>query len=409
MENISKILKDCPTGTKLYSPICGECELQRVVGVDIDCTIVVKSCKNNGDYVFYGDGSYCYGIDECLLFPSKENRDWGTFKPELKFKKGDFVVMTILNYKLANKEEINQTIFIFKEGFRGAFVDIVRGSAFCGLFPDNTFFNEVWLWECCEKQLNVATEKQKQKLLDAIDKNGYIWDDKKLEFRKKSKFKVGDRVMSNAGGAIFEIVSIDDYGYNGTDLCDKTNGIYIGYTAEDEYHLFTPKFKVGDKVVSVYGGMVLEIVNTDNDSYICTRTSKQTYEVYIKYSEEDKYKLFVPKFKVGDKICYKLGQRVIEIKKIKNDSYLTKNGGDIRFEDENLYYLVKPSEFKPFDKVLVKYENNPEEIWECDIFSCYCPEQDKDYPFHCIGGRYDICIPYEGNEHLIGTTKAQAD
>jgi hypothetical protein len=25
-------------------------------------------------------------------------------------------------------------------------------------------------------------------------------------------------------------------------------------------------------------------------------------------------------------------------------------------------------------------------------------------PYVCVGGRYEYCIPYEGNEHLLGTT-----
>ena len=30
MINIAEILKDCPKGTKLYSPLCGECQLYSV-------------------------------------------------------------------------------------------------------------------------------------------------------------------------------------------------------------------------------------------------------------------------------------------------------------------------------------------------------------------------------------------
>lgn len=50
-------------------------------------------------------------------------------------------------------------------------------------------------------------------------------------------------------------------------------------------------------------------------------------------------------------------------------------------------------EFKPFDKVLVK--DSDTDIWICDVF---------DDTFYCIRGICNYCIPYEGNEHLVGKT-----
>lgn len=80
--NIAEILKNAPKGTKLYSPICGECELDCVsIGLDYPISVKTKytdhSFGKNGLFVnFEKDG-------ECLLFPSKENRDWNTFKIDL--------------------------------------------------------------------------------------------------------------------------------------------------------------------------------------------------------------------------------------------------------------------------------------------------------------------------------------
>ena len=56
-------------------------------------------------------------------------------------------------------------------------------------------------------------------------------------------------------------------------------------------------------------------------------------------------------------------------------------------------------EFKPFDKVLVRddYENSK---WSCNLFC----EKSEDGTYSCVGGYWDMCIPYEGNEHLLGTT-----
>ena len=86
--NVAEILKDCPIGTKLYSPLCGECEIDHVkIRVpDKDSIIRIKYLINEGiqNYIaFYYDGTYLnLEKGECLLFPSKENRDWNTFKAD---------------------------------------------------------------------------------------------------------------------------------------------------------------------------------------------------------------------------------------------------------------------------------------------------------------------------------------
>ena len=62
---------------------------------------------------------------------------------------------------------------------------------------------------------------------------------------------------------------------------------------------------------------------------------------------------------------------------------------------------------KPFDKVLVR--DDIDEKWILSIFGCYEDEVDKDFPYVCLNGRYCYCIPYEGNEHLLNTTKSPKD
>lgn len=56
---------------KLYSPICGECELDRVS----DGNYITVIDNDGLSLTFYVDGRYRIG-SECLLFPSKECRDW---------------------------------------------------------------------------------------------------------------------------------------------------------------------------------------------------------------------------------------------------------------------------------------------------------------------------------------------
>lgn len=56
-------------------------------------------------------------------------------------------------------------------------------------------------------------------------------------------------------------------------------------------------------------------------------------------------------------------------------------------------------QFKPFDKVLVR--DGDSDIWNCNIFN----RIDEDGEYQCIDYEYwEQCIPYEGNEHLLGTT-----
>lgn len=62
---------------------------------------------------------------------------------------------------------------------------------------------------------------------------------------------------------------------------------------------------------------------------------------------------------------------------------------------------VKPEcPFKPFDKVLVR--DNNEQEWKINFFSHY--NKDVCYKYYCLKSCYNQCIPYEGNEHLLGTT-----
>ena len=75
--NIAEILKNVPKGTELYSPLCGKCTLICVI-----CgTIRVETCTGTS-LTFSSNGKYIIGYadSECMLFPSKENRDWNIFK-----------------------------------------------------------------------------------------------------------------------------------------------------------------------------------------------------------------------------------------------------------------------------------------------------------------------------------------
>lgn len=86
--NIAEILKDAPIGTKLYSPLCGELKFGGIL-YDRDYAtsiIAANRIKGGAPIEFYANGKYYNCEDgECLIFPSKDNRDWATFNIEPQF------------------------------------------------------------------------------------------------------------------------------------------------------------------------------------------------------------------------------------------------------------------------------------------------------------------------------------
>lgn len=79
--DLTKILKDCPKGTKLYSPIFGDVEFLRAYQYeDAKYHIRVRLSDNALDN-FTKDGRiFAEYNGECMLFPSKNQRDWSKFK-----------------------------------------------------------------------------------------------------------------------------------------------------------------------------------------------------------------------------------------------------------------------------------------------------------------------------------------
>jgi hypothetical protein len=109
-----------------------------------------------------------------------------------------------------------------------------------------------------------------------------------------------------------------------------------------------------------------------------------------------------PKFKAGDNI--KTGNQIDTIAEIDNFSqrYYCESGRTIWFENQDLWHLApKPhyaiSNLKPFDKVLVRQDDSC--TWGVSFFSRY------DGMFMCCSNVcFTQCIPFEGNEHLLGTS-----
>lgn len=309
--NIAKILKDKPRGTKLYSSACGKCKLEEVDDKSFKLSFYnSKFGFMNGGEGYLDKNGKLYDDGECVVFPSKEMRDWEKFS----WKKGDVLISDC------------GLVCIFKEWAS----------------DDYTRFNGCYF----DGMPNTETAKYSK-----VDNNiayGYIRDIENrcggklnletLEIEKKTKFEDGD-------------IAFADYG-NRQDVfivSDKTD-LSEGYNSFISLDLSNLTLIMG-----------------------CRRSffKKDLCKLRLA-TEEEKQQLF---------------------------DALAKEGKRWDAEKKLIVDLKPKVELKPFDKVLVR--NDKEDQWSANIFSYQVRDM-----FHCLGeGYWRYCIPYAGNEHLLGTTK----
>ena len=111
MINIVELLEKCRVGkTTLYSTILGKCTLESVNMSD-PYPIRVKEHDKNRGHSYTKEGKYL-DIEggECVLFPSKTQRDWNKFVPS-RIEAGEVVLVSndahnwaIRHYSGRNKE-----------------------------------------------------------------------------------------------------------------------------------------------------------------------------------------------------------------------------------------------------------------------------------------------------------------
>ena len=70
---------------------------------------------------------------------------------------------------------------------------------------------------------------------------------------------------------------------------------------------------------------------------------------------------------------------------------------------EDVKDAPKEPEFKPFDRVLVRDGDGYE--WIIDFFGGMGKDKDETYRYRCLNTCWRHCIPYKGNERLLGTTE----
>lgn len=116
--NIAEILRDCPKGTKLYSPLYGKCNLDEI-SISDGQTYPIILASGSTLVRFTENGYYIEGFEdtECLLFPSSKIRSWDKF-----FKRGDVVfnehsrmVAVFDGWASGEYTEFNTTIILYKK------------------------------------------------------------------------------------------------------------------------------------------------------------------------------------------------------------------------------------------------------------------------------------------------------
>ena len=316
--NIANLLKYCPKGTKLYSTIFGDLEFLEIDSENRNypITVTVKD-KDLGKEKFTAEGKWTITKNsECVLFPSKDNRDWNKFR--IPVKKGDIIMIPNTDHAFITT---------------GEFTDNASVMFICGVDEDNELCinpgNAGWT-----KDFYIPSSSEaKKKLFDKMAEAGYRWNDKTLELEKiELKFKEGDVAVDEAGNLYLVRCQNETYTQFYCMLYVKYNSLAINtITAFPKEHFF-------------------RLANNEETEHL---------------------------------------KRVL-----KSKFYIL---------DTVNHWLVK-NELKPFDKVLIRDDIN--EKWSINLFSYY-DEEDEDFPYICQNGGYHYCIPYEGNEHLLGTNNPE--
>lgn len=361
--NIAEALKNAPKGLKLYSPLLGEVRLEKVS--DHDDTIVVTT-KYKSERVFFEDGKYDSN-GECLLFPSKDHREWNHWQNILFPKSiGSACVHNITGNK-----------FILGED--GTYFDDNTGNSFHFLIDDEDSGNYLL-------NSRYATPEETKEFFEELDKNGYEWNGETVVRKKqnKPKFHEGDWITHNIANFVFKVVSVGSFGY---EVVNRQNfKKTIPLDSEDKYHLWTIQdAKPGDVLylqhdekehIIIYKGIIKErfrtfvsaycAYNGIIDAFCFTDVSRYTDTAYggiMPATKEQRDFLFqkmheagfewnadtkkltkttipIPKFKEGDVIKHTPTGEIAIIKHICSDYYVLDKGTSLYFESQDMWELV---------------------------------------------------------------------
>ena len=387
--NIAEILKDCPQGMALDSTMWDNLYFDRVDNDLIHCYYELDGHRNTT--MFCKNGCYtAHKLSKCVIFP-KGKTTWEGFVPPCKFKDGDVIYVkskSILNTELIGiyKKEDNERIYDY-----------------CSVSLSRESFYHHNVYGLIHKSIiyisRLATEEEKEKLFQAIKDNGYHWNEETKTLEKLLEFKDGDIVTTEIGSIFIYNESLNNQDYF---------GCYVGLSCVN-IKSKNPKIVIMDQFS--FKNSNLRIA-TDAEKVILFQAIKDN-GYYWNVETKNLDKLVEPKFKVGDRVRNKnYKDYIYTIHDIVDKGYIAKEiDADypiiILFGSQEDNYELVPNKFdittlKPFEsKVLVR--NCDSSYWRPAIFGF--TEKDKNDPFYVVGGNFfNKCIPYEGNEHLLGTT-----
>lgn len=198
----------------------------------------------------------------------------------------------------------------------------------------------------------------------------YLWKEFNVEDYNKEETKMLTSVFEKATDDVAQtyIKTIEEH------LDGKLNL----ETLEIEKQL---EFKDGDIVV--YGKSVA----------ICRKIYKHTLSFYVSLNEMFGL-LFADEVESSEEYRF-----ATEEEKKQLFDALAKEGKAWDAKKKQVVDLKPKVELKPFDKVLIR--DDEDHPWRVSLFGY----KDANSYYCCNGCTWNQCIPYEGNEHLLGTTK----
>ena len=389
--DLTKILKDCPKGWKLYSPILGEVDFLKIRN-DLYAIVTIQDFHTTS---FTKEGFYYADVDgECILFPSKDQRDWSKFTAPWYKKEID----TIECLEEQSKEEY--VLKSSKDKDIRKFMQYIekQAKAYDLNLPNRSYdiyaFAKdllTWLDKKGEQEEPQVYETEDGEIITYSETDGYKF--------VEPNFHEGDWVVNKFGDS-WHIDSLDKKNYQVSD--GKGNYNYFPILKQNEMHLWTIKdAKTGDVLANDHHILILKELVYDWSS----NGTPYSVKAYCGIKPNGN-------FEIGkDNWCFCGTLHILPATKEQRDA-LMKAMNDARYEwndkTKTLEKLIKPK-FDPktlnlFDKVLVKMSNESFNTWYGDFVAE--PSHAKNETPLILGAKeVNMVIPYnEETKHLLGTT-----
>ena len=141
--DLTKILKDCPKGTKLYSLVHGEVEFEHIETYCRHQYVIIELKDFLLERINFNGKLYNSYDGECILFPSKDQRDWSKFTaPWYKKERFDPKILNPFDRVLvrdSRDEKWRCDFFSYIRDYAAfPYVSIATGYKFCIPYNDDT-------------------------------------------------------------------------------------------------------------------------------------------------------------------------------------------------------------------------------------------------------------------------------